>query len=304
MGGGRWTSTDWDSYSTTKVAGKSTAEVFTSRNMKPDYDPAKITLRESRDSADNPNSTPIFIACDVTGSMQMIADTIMREGLNLIATEIYNRKPVSDPHIMLGATGDTFYDDAPLQVTQFEADIRVAEQAAELWIERGGGGNSGESYLIAPLFAAMKVSADAIEKRGRKGYIFTIGDEPVLDGMSKAHAKRFLGLDLERDLTGVDIVNMVSRNFEYYHIVLVNEGACRHRKGDVLESWNKILPQRVIQLTDIKALAETIVSLIQVNEGAYAADVAKSWTGSTAVAVATAIAGLPARPGAGGIVRL
>lgn len=304
MGGGRWTASDWTSYSTTKVDGKATAEVFTSRNMKPEYDPAKISLRESRDSADNPNSTPIFIACDVTGSMQMIADTIMREGLNLIATEIYNRKPVTDPHIMLGATGDTFWDRAPLQVTQFEADIRVAEQAAELWIERGGGGNHGESYLIAPLFAATKISADAIEKRGRKGYVFTIGDEPVLDGMPKDHAKRFLGLDLERDLTGAEIVDMVSRNFEYYHIVLTNEGACRHRKAEVLESWYNILPQRVIELSDIKALSETIVSLIQVNEGATAHDVAASWSGSTAVVVANAIAGLPSRRAGTGIVRL
>ncbi|MEP3670361.1 MAG: hypothetical protein ABJN42_26935, partial [Roseibium sp.] len=60
-----------------------------------------------------------------------------------------------------------------------------------------------------------------------------------------------------------------------------------------------------IPLEDINALAETVTSIIQVNEGARAADVAGSWSGSTAVAVANAIGGMPAKAGgAGGLRRL
>jgi hypothetical protein len=305
MGNGRWDASTWDNYAKATVSGKSTTEIFTSRKMKDAYDPAKITMRESRDSADNPLSTPIIIASDVTGSMGMIAEKIMRDALNTLATEIYARKPVTDPHIMIMAVGDAECDSAPLQVTQFEADIKVAEQARELWLEGGGGGNGGESYLGPHLFAAMKVSADAIEKRGRKGYLFTIGDEPTLNGMRKDQIKRFLGLDVERDLSGADIMAMAERNWEVFHIVLSKVGWASTRLDSVLKTWKPLLPERTILLEDIDALAETIVSLIQVTEGARPADVAASWTGGKGLVVANALAGVPAKAGRGtGVQRL
>lgn len=305
MGNGRWDSGAWARYASQATVGKSQAQIFTAHEMKPDFDPAKIVMRESRDSADNPVSTPIILASDVTGSMGMIAEKLMRKGLDTLATEIYDRKPVTDPHIMIAAVGDAKTDKAPLQVTQFEADIRVAEQARELWLEGHGGGNGGESYSVAHLFAAMKVSADAIEKRGRKGYLFTIGDEPVHDGMTKAEIKRVMGIDVERDLSGQEIIAMAQRNWEVFHIALVNEGYCRHgRRDDVLSSWRRVLPERTISLENVDALAETVVSLIQVTEGARAADVAASWSGSTALVVANALKGVPAKRGSGGLIRL
>ena len=294
MGNGRWDAGTWASYSSTTISGKSRRAIFRSSSMKDEYDPAKIKMRESRDSADNPQSTPIILAGDVTGSMGMVAEQLMRDGLNTLATEIYDRKPVTDPHIMMMAIGDAYYDRSPLQVTQFEADIRVAKQARELWLEGGGGGNSGESYLLPHLFAATKVSADAIEKRGRKGYLFTIGDEPVLDGATKEQIRKFLDIPAERDLTGKEILSMAQRNWDVYHIVLMNEGFASYRPDDVLRSWKALMPERTIELQSIDALAETVVSLIQVNEGAKTADVAASWSGSTAMVVADALKNLPA----------
>lgn len=300
MGNGRWSAQDWQTYSSASVAGKSQQQIFTSRHMQDQYNPALITMRESRDSADNPQATPIILASDVTGSMGLIAEKLMREGLNTLATEIYDRKPVSDPHIMIMGVGDAKTDQAPLQVTQFEADIRVAEQARELWLEGYGGGNGGESYMAAHLFAATKVSADAWEKHGRKGYLVTIGDEPVHDGMTRDEIQRVLGISAEADLSAREILAMAERNWEVFHIVLANEGYARGRVDRVLDTWKPLLPERTIQLQDVDALAETVVSLIQVNEGARAADVAASWSGSTAMVVADALKGMPARTGRGG----
>lgn len=303
MGNGRWNPSDWGAYASANVSGKSQAQVFSSRHLKDAYDPKGITMRESRDSADNPLSTPIILAADVTGSMGMIAHTLMQDGLNTLATEIYNRKPVTDPHIMGMAIGDAYTDRAPLQVTQFEADICLADQIRDLWIEGGGGGNDGESYALAHLFAAHKTSTDAFEKRGRKGYLFTIGDEPI-HGTVTAGQAQALGLPAEGDITAAQAIAQASRAWEVFHIVLTKEGHCRYNPDDVLRSWRAVLPERVIELEDVSALAETVVSIIQVREGANAASVARSWAGSTAVAVADALKSLPGRAATGGLRRL
>lgn len=289
MGSGRWDSGDWGKYATAHVAGKTASAIFTSRDMKDAYDPAKIEFRESRDSEDNPSATPIILASDVTGSMGMVAHRLMQTGLNTVATEIYDRKPITDPHLMVMATGDVYCDRAPIQMTQFEADIRLADQVRELYVEGGGGGNAGESYTVPWLAAALKVRADAFEKRNRKGYLVTIGDEPVLDVIRKDQIKRFLGVDAQADINAADALRMVSRNWEVFHIVLANEGHCRYGLDSVMASWKPLLPERTIRLDDVDKLGETIVSLIQVTEGANAATVASSWSGDTSLVVANAL---------------
>lgn len=305
MGSGRWSPTDWAAYSTAHVAGKTDREVFSSRDMKADYDPKKIETRESRDSADNPLSTPIIIGSDVTGSMGMIAHKLMRDGLNTLAKEIYDRKPVSDPHIMVLAIGDAECDRSPLQATQFEADIRLADQVRALWIEGGGGSNAGESYSLAHLFAAMKTSTDASEKRGRKGYLFTIGDEPNLDGVRKAQISKILGVDVQADLSAAECLAMAEREWEVFHVVLTSEGHCRNGAGRVLENWGSFMRKdRIIALQNVDALAETVVSVIQVNEGERAEDVTASWSGSTAVAVRDALGAVTGPSRATGVRRL
>lgn len=303
MGNGRWSSNVWDTYKAANVAGKSAAQVFTSSSMKDAYDPRSIQVRESRDSAANPLSTPIILASDVTGSMGMVAHELMDKGLNTLATEIYARKPVTDPHVMVMAVGDAKSDRAPLQATQFEADIRLADQVRQLWIEGKGGGNGGESYSGAHVFAASRTVTDSWEKRRKKGYLFTIGDEPVHDGMTDAELSRVFGQPFGRSLNAAECVAMASQTYEVFHVILRNEGYARSNLDSVLRTWQPLLPQRVILLDDYRKLAETVVSTIQVVEGASKADVAASWSGSTAVTVANAIRDIAAK-GAGRAVRL
>lgn len=303
MGDGRWSSSDWNTYATAHVAGKTQSQVFQSTAMKPDYDPERIKLRESRDGVDNPMSTPIILASDVTGSMGIIAEKLMRDGLNTVATEIYDRRPVTDPHIMAMAVGDAYSDRAPLQVTQFEADIRIADQMRDLWLEGNGGGNGGESYSSAHLFAATKTSHDAFEKRGRKGFLFTIGDEPVHDGMTRDQVKRVLGIDVEGNLSALDCLAMAQRTYEVFHVV-VKEGHAGNHMPSVLASWKPLLPERLLMLDDHRMIAEVIVSAIQVVEGANADAVAASWNGKTSLVVANALKGVTAGGRGKGVRRL
>jgi len=77
MGGGTFDPKAYRAFTSTTV-GKSTDQVYSSRMMHKDLDPKGIKVRESRDSTDNPNSTPLIVGIDVTGSMGMIADVIAR----------------------------------------------------------------------------------------------------------------------------------------------------------------------------------------------------------------------------------
>jgi len=61
---------------TTASVGKATHDIYTSRTIDPYLDPLGVKLRESRDSADNPRSTPIIIGLDVTGSMGIICSSM------------------------------------------------------------------------------------------------------------------------------------------------------------------------------------------------------------------------------------
>lgn len=315
MGNSRFSSTDWSNYSTKNFSGKTRQQIFTATSMAADVNPVNIQVRESRDSVANPRSTPIILSSDVTGSMGETAHILIKDGIAKVANEIYDRKPVSDPHILVAAVGDARSDRSPLQVTQFEADICLADQVRKLHVEANGGANDGESYSLVHLFAAQKTVHDNWIKRRKKGYLFTIGDEPCHKMVTPEDMKKVFGAaSLPGDATSrkawkgytaAECVALASKTYEVFHIVLVNEGYCyggRHR--DVVKGWNDILPQRVIPLEDMSLLAETVVSTIQVVEGASKSAVANSWGTGTDLVIQNAIKDIAARTQLGGAVRL
>lgn len=288
MGSGRWSADDWATYSRSTVD-KSTSEIYKSSSLNNELNPKDILVRESRDSVDNPNSTAIIVGLDVTGSMGMIADSIARDGLGTLFEEILNRKPVSDPHLMFMALGDAAYDRHPLQVSQFEADARIIEQLTNIYLERGGGWNSTESYDLPWYFAATHTAIDCLEKRNKKGYLFTFGDEEAPLGLTTAQIKNIIGDDLQDNLNSKDILEMAQRMYHVFHIVIEEGSHARTRLDSVLNSWNNLIGQNVIRLSDYTKLSEVIVSTIQVIEGLNKEEVVNSWSGSTAVVVRKAI---------------
>lgn len=291
MGGGKFDPSTYRAF-TSSTVGKTTDEIYVSRAINKNLNPFGVKIRESRDSADNPKSTPLIVALDVTGSMGMIADVIAREGLGTLFTGILDRKPISDPHVMFMAVGDTFWDNAPLQVSQFEADKRIIEQLAQIYLEHGGGGNNFESYNLPWYFAAQHTVHDSMEKRGKRGYLFTVGDEEAPEAFTKAQIKRFIGDDMQTDLSTLDVLHLAQRTYDVFHIIIEEGSHARSHMDRVVDSWTKLLGQRVIRLKDHRKLAETIVSAIEVVEGADAALSAKGW-GHGASVVHDAVKDLP-----------
>lgn len=266
MGSGTFDATAYRAFASS-TTGKTTDEIYASRRINKNLDPKGVKLRESRDSADNPNSTPIIIGLDVTGSMGMIADVIAREGLGTLFKEILDQKPITDPHLMFMGIGDANYDSAPLQVSQFEADNRIVEQLTQLFLEHGGGGNSYESYNLPWYFAANHTEHDSLIKRGKRGYLFTIGDEESPKDLTKEQIETFIGDKLERTISTEEMLNDVRRMYDVFHIIIEQGDHAKRHLDNVIGSWTSLIGQHAIRLPDYKKLAETIVGTIEMVEG-------------------------------------
>jgi hypothetical protein len=288
MGMGRWSDNDWKSYARS-TSSKSREEIFTKKAMDDELDPSKIKYRESRDSEINPESTPIVLACDVTGSMGHLAEAIVKSELGKIMKDIYDKKPVSDPHICCMAIGDSYCDQAPLQVTQFEAEVApLTAQVEKLFLEGGGGGNNGESYGLVWAFVADKTRVDAV-KKGRRGYIFTIGDENCLPELPKEHSQK-LGIAQQETLDSKRLYERLSKDWEIFHLIV--QTSATEAQG-AIANWKKMLGERAIVMKDYHQLGDVIVGILQLVNGAPLSDVREPIRG-----VVASVKALPAPAGA------
>ena len=292
MGYSRWNDNDYRAYASATTATLSAArskglsdtaaraQVFKQTNIKSIFDPKGVMLRESRDSEANPNSNAIILGLDVTGSMGIVAEKIATEGLGKLVDGILTRKPVDDPHVMVMAIGDAFCDRAPLQVSQFEADIRIAEQLKELWLEGGGGGNAFESYDFPWYFAGKRTAIDCFEKRGKKGYLFTIGDEPPPpQGLTSQQINNIFNGGEQQGYTSEQMLEMAQDKYNVFHIICEQGSHCSYSqsRNDTITKWRNLLGKKAILLSDYDFISEVIISVMEVNEGANPDTVIASW---------------------------
>jgi hypothetical protein len=292
MGGSSFNPGHFRSFASAKVTGKATSAVFTARSMKESLDPKlmKNMMRESCDDDVCPNSTAIIVGLDQTGSMGMIPDYMIREGMPKLFQEIIDRKPVPDPHLMFMGIGDAETgEDSPIQISQFEAGIRIADQLKDMHLVGMGGGNQHESYTFPWYMAAMHTKIDCWEKRQKKGYLFTVGDEYPNPILTRAAIKKNVGVDPEIDFTAKQLLDMVSKNYHVFHIIVEQGSAAQRNMGETLRQWQELLGQRTLVLSDYTKLSEVITSAIQVIEGDTIDKVVDSWSGDTSLVVSKAI---------------
>lgn len=227
--------------------------------------PKQATLRECCDSEAHPNTVPVELFLDVTGSMGQIPHQMIKDGLpKLIGSLIQNGIP--DVSLMFGAIGDHECDRHPLQIGQFEC----GDEEMDMWLERtyiegGGGGNAGESYLLAWYFAANHVKTDAFDKRGKKGYVFTVGDEPTLRYLPMSAVREQMGEQAvgQETLKAKELFLEASKKNHVYHIHIVHNSASNR----VIEDWRNLIGENLIVINDQNELASTISKIILSQEG-------------------------------------
>lgn len=272
MGGGSWTSASYNAY-TTSYRGMSTADFVTSTNftaqsmyksrrLAPELDPNGIT-RECCDSEEHPNTLPVILALDVTGSMGGAAMKVAQK-LSEIMSDLYADENVKDIEFCVMGIGDLSYDDAPIQMSQFESDIRIAEQLDKIYFEAGGGGNTFESYTAAWYMGSRHCKLDCWN-RGQKGIIITMGDELPNPYLPRHGLERVTGDNIQADIETKDLINEVREKFDIYHIAVDNrETSYRfyQDRSDEDSQWKVLLDEGYFVAT-LDNLAATIVNIIK-----------------------------------------
>ncbi|GAA4928641.1 hypothetical protein [Actinoplanes utahensis] len=268
MGSGNWSTDVYSAAANYRAATGASAFAYSdggARTVHPDLDPHGVFMRESRDSDEHPFSTPIAVLFDVTGSMGHVPRALQTKLPQLLG--LLTRKNYAiDPQIMFGAIGDATCDRAPLQVGQFESDNRMDEQLEKIVLEGGGGGQKHESYELALYFMARHTVLDSMINRGRRGYLFLIGDEMPYPRVKPREVKAVIGDELAEPIPIEAILAELKRKFDVYYII----PTAAHHSGDreILSRWRKLLGQNVLELDDLDAVCETIALTVGLGEDA------------------------------------
>ncbi|MGJ4787256.1 VWA domain-containing protein [Leptospira koniambonensis] len=242
-------------------AHRSAKEVFTQTGVHVLMDPKGLKVRESRDSADHPNSMSVIFALDVTGSMGAIPDLLARKELPTFM-KLLNSCGIADPQLLFMAIGDANSDRAPLQVGQFESTAELMDQwLTRSFLEGGGGGSGEESYELAFYLAAQHTDLDCWNKRKKKGYLFLTGDELPYPTVSRHQIGSLVGDHLDEDLP---IEEVIAAAAETYHLFFLIPDL--QRRYNCEKRWRELLGDQVICMEspeDTCTVAAAIVGLTE-----------------------------------------
>lgn len=272
MGSGHWSTDVYAARASYRASTGASAFAYSdggATTAHPDLDPHGVTVRESRDSADHPESLAIGVLFDVTGSMGSVPRTLQAKLPDLLGL-LLRKGYVRDPHILFGAVGDATCDRAPLQVGQFEADNRMDDDLGKILLEGGGGGQMRESYELGMYFMARHTAIDCFEKRGRRGYLFMIGDELAYPKAKRHEIAKVIGDERARDVPIAELVRELQRKYDVYFII--PEGAYHSGSRKLADFWRELLGQNVLYLDDLDAVCETIAVTIGLAEDAIDLD--------------------------------
>lgn len=249
-------------------------EIFKSRNMNLEMSPHGVNLRESRDADDERKAVPIVLAVDVTGSMGSIPHFLVKQGLPDMMDKII-KNGIPDPQVLFVGIGDHECDRAPLQIGQFESSDELLDHwLTKLWLEGGGGGNTGESYMLAWFFAGRYTSTDHFEKRGKKGILFTIGDEPVLKHLPARDQKAIMGDGQYSDMTSAALLEKVKEKYEVFHLHMLQ--GCNGNDQRVKDGWKQLLGDNCIfvqRKEDVEQIIADKVSEVVSQQGQISAPI-------------------------------
>ena len=113
-------------------------------------------------------------------------------------------------------------------------------------------------------FAGFRIMArhtaiDCHEKRGRRGYLFMIGDELGYPKVSRREVAKVIGGEPDEDVPIAGIVRELQAMYDVYF--LIPEGGYHSGNRKLKDFWQGLLDQNVLYLDDPDAVCETIAKI-------------------------------------------
>jgi len=270
MGYSHWSDSAYQSRQTHRQRTKQSAFTYDQQvrhsgvqRVHPQMDPYCAT-RESRDSAQHPDSVAIAVLFDVTGSMGTVP-RVLQTKLGKLMRLLTDRGYLRHPQLLFGAVGDAYTDAVPLQIGQFESGLEMDDDLGKIYLEGGGGGQVHESYELALYFCARHTVLDCYKQRGKKAYLFTIGDEMPYPFVAQDQILQHIGDKVAGEISTEQIIAEVATRYEHFHIIPTN--TAHGRSAKVQQRWRTLLGERLLLLEDEGAVCETIALAVGLCEG-------------------------------------
>jgi hypothetical protein len=231
--------------------------------------------RESRDSAAHPVTVPIGISMDLTGSMQGVP-RIFQEKLMKLMGHFLEGKASGKDYLGNGypAICVAGHDDygpmrgvqGTVQVGQFESGIEIEDELGKIWFTGNGGGNEGESYDLMLYFFARHTQHDHWDKRGKKGYLFLFGDEPLFMQVRKSEVFALFGDSIQADIPVAQIIAEVKERYQLFYVIPKMTSNWNNKRNQDL--WKGLIgAENVLSLEDPNKICDLIASTVAIFEG-------------------------------------
>lgn len=249
MGGSSY---DRDVYSSSSSSGWGTSytsrSAFTSSRLDPSMNPnGKIVKSDTMN--------PVVLWLDVTGSNIDFA-RLVYDKLPMFYGQIEQQGYLKDFDIFIGAVGDAYCDDYPLQVGDFAKGSDLDDNIQKLVLEAGGGGGIRESYELAACYTCQNFEF----KPGAKPIIFFIADEAPYDYVDMSQAKE------------VGIVGQVPDEYPFKVLAdkydgniycLLNKYGGNAFRSSITDEWTNVLPpEHVIKIQEEKSIVDLMLGII------------------------------------------
>ncbi|MCL4384214.1 hypothetical protein M1116_02080 [Patescibacteria group bacterium] len=205
---------------------------------------------------------PIVGAFDGTGSMGSLVgkafeaipamdkmfDVLRRRYNTQVASAVW--QDVCDPHPVV-------------QMTQFESDVRIAEQI-RLLVPDHGGGDATEDYDLGLAYLMVGVDTDIFPFYGLKGYVSIVADEIGRGEVTQADVQEHLGQEWQKRMTTKAICAQLLTQWHIFYVQVAYGGELH---SHTTKWWTEVLGTgRVVKVTDPEYLAEVQAGLIYVTE--------------------------------------
>jgi hypothetical protein len=212
---------------------------------------------------------PLIIGLDTTGSMGTWPATICskvpyleHEGKDYLGQDL---------EVSFFSIGDhTNHEKYPLQVRPFVKGAELKDSIEKIIHERGGGGDSEESYELGGLYYARNCECpNAI----RKPLMIFIGDEGIHSVLTESDASTYCKTSIKGRLTPPEIFAELRQKFEVYIIrkpYNCSANSSSPANDKIQQQWESLLgADHVVSLPEPERVVDVIFGILGIYTGRY-----------------------------------